>query len=76
MGERLVELFGAPDGSLGDERHDCVDLGIHVLDLGEVRRQGFARREVLCADSAGHFARAEEADIWGRPGASHEFDDR
>ena len=49
-------------------RHDGVDLGIHPLDLLQVRRHHFACRELARADQACQLASAHEAEIFGGGG--------
>ena len=46
-------------------RHDGVDLGIHPIDLFEVRRHHLARRELAGADETRQLASAHEAEIAG-----------
>ncbi len=64
--ERFVEFAGAMGGVVAGERDDGVDRGVDAVDLGEVGGEGFAGREVLGADAAGHFAGWEEADVGDR----------
>ena len=58
----LIGLRGSVGGDFRHQSHDGINLRVYTLDLFQMRRQCFARRQLLGADQPGHLDCAQKTN--------------